>query len=115
MRNRGRYMQGPCPPGVGAMAALLRLPDGKLSAILGQAAQGEIVSAANINSPDQVVIAGHAGAVNRAVDLAKAAPARRAALPPVSAPFHCALMKPPRTPARRSGRGRSFGTWSAPW
>lgn len=94
VRNRGRYMQAAVPPGVGAMAALLRLPEGKLQPILDEAAQGEVVSAANINSPDQVVIAGHAGAVNRAVELAKAAGAKRAVLLPVSAPFHCALMKP---------------------
>lgn len=94
VRNRGRYMQEAVPPGVGAMAALLKLPAGKLDAVLAEAAQGEVVSAANLNSPDQVVIAGHAGAVNRAVDLAKAAGARRAVILPVSAPFHCALMKP---------------------
>jgi [acyl-carrier-protein] S-malonyltransferase len=94
VRSRGRYMQEAVPPGVGAMAALLRLPEGKLESILAEAAQGEIVSAANLNSPDQVVIAGHAGAVTRAVELAKAAGARRAVLLPVSAPFHCALMKP---------------------
>jgi [acyl-carrier-protein] S-malonyltransferase len=94
VRQRGRYMQEAVPPGVGAMAALLKLPEGKLDAILEQAAQGEVVSAANLNSPDQVVIAGHAGAVNRAVDLAKATGARRAVLLPVSAPFHCALMSP---------------------
>jgi [acyl-carrier-protein] S-malonyltransferase len=94
VRNRGRYMQEAVPPGVGAMAALLKLPEGKLDAILAEAAQGEVVSAANLNSPDQVVIAGHAGAVNRAVDLAKLAGARRAVILPVSAPFHCALMKP---------------------
>ena len=62
--------------------------------VLAEAAQGEVVSAANLNSPDQVVIAGHAGAVNRAAELAKAAGARRAVLLPVSAPFHCALMAP---------------------
>jgi [acyl-carrier-protein] S-malonyltransferase len=94
VRKRGQYMQEAVPPGVGAMAALLRLPEGKLAGILEQASEGEIVSAANFNSPDQVVIAGHAGAVNRAVDLAKAAGARRAVLLPVSAPFHCALMTP---------------------
>jgi len=94
VRNRGRYMQAAVPPGVGAMAALLKLPEGKLDAVLAQAAQGEIVSAANLNSPDQVVIAGHAAAVARAVDLARAAGARRAGLLPVSAPFHCALMVP---------------------
>jgi [acyl-carrier-protein] S-malonyltransferase len=94
VRKRGRYMQEAVPAGVGAMAALVRLPEGKLDAILEQAAEGEVVSAANFNSPVQVVIAGHAGAVNRAVELAKAAGARLAVLLPVSAPFHCALMKP---------------------
>src|ERR1700676_1053803 len=87
-------MQEAVPPGVGAMAALLKLPEGKLASVLEDAAQGEVVSAANLNSADQVVIAGHTGAVNRAVELAKAAGARRAVLLPVSATFHCALMKP---------------------
>jgi len=94
VRKRGRYMQEAVPQGVGAMAALLKLPEGKLDSILKDAAQGEVVSAANLNSPDQIVIAGHAGAVNRAKELAKAAGARRAVLLPVSAPFHCALMQP---------------------
>ena len=94
VRQRGRYMQEAVPSGVGAMAALLRLPEGALDAVLADAAQGEVVSAANLNAPDQVVIAGHAGAVNRAIELAKAAGARRAVLLQVSAPFHCALMKP---------------------
>lgn len=94
VRRRGQYMQEAVPPGVGAMAALLKLPDGKLETVLNDAAQGEVVTAANLNSPDQIVIAGHAGAVNRAVELAKAAGARRAVILPVSAPFHCPLMKP---------------------
>ena len=94
VRRRGQYMQSAVPPGVGAMAAILKLPEGKLDGILLEAAQGEVVSAANLNSPDQIVIAGHAGAVNRAAELAKAAGARRAVLLPVSAPFHCALMAP---------------------
>jgi [acyl-carrier-protein] S-malonyltransferase len=94
VRKRGRYMQQAVPAGVGAMAALLKLPADKLDAVLAEAAQGEIVTAANLNSPDQIVIAGHAAAVNRAVDLAKAAGARRAVLLPVSAPFHCPLLKP---------------------
>jgi len=94
VRKRGRYMQEAVPPGVGAMAALLKLPEGKLASILAEAAQGEVVSAANLNSPDQVVIAGHTGAVARAIELAKAAGAKRAILLPVSAPFHCALMRP---------------------
>lgn len=94
VRKRGQYMQQAVPQGVGAMAALLKLPEGKLEGILAEAAQGEVVTAANINSPDQVVIAGHAGAVQRAADLAKAAGAKRAVMLPVSAPFHCPLMKP---------------------
>ena len=94
VRKRGQYMQAAVPPGVGAMAALLKLPEGKLDSILAEAAQGEVVSAANLNSPDQIVIAGHSAAVQRAVDLAKAAGARRAVLLPVSAPFHCSLMQP---------------------
>jgi [acyl-carrier-protein] S-malonyltransferase len=96
VRKRGLYMQEAVPVGVGAMAAVLKLPAGKLDEVLGQAAQGEIVSAANLNSPDQVVIAGHAGAVGRAIELAKAAGAKRAILLPVSAPFHCSLMTPAR-------------------
>jgi len=94
VRKRGRYMQEAVPPGVGAMAALLKLPEAKLEDILREAAQGEIVTAANWNSPDQVVIAGHAAAVARAMELAKAAGARRAVALPVSAPFHCPLMAP---------------------
>jgi [acyl-carrier-protein] S-malonyltransferase len=94
VRKRGRYMQEAVPVGVGAMAALLKLPEGKLDAILAEAAQGEVATAANLNSPDQVVIAGHAGAVARAVELAKAAGARRALMLSVSAPFHCSLMQP---------------------
>ncbi len=94
VRKRGQYMQEAVPVGVGAMAALLKLPEGKLDGILAEAAQSEIVTAANLNSPDQVVIAGHTGAVARAVELAKTAGARRALSLPVSAPFHCALMEP---------------------
>jgi [acyl-carrier-protein] S-malonyltransferase len=94
VRERGRYMQEAVPAGLGAMAALLKLPEEKLDGVLAQAAQGEVVSAANLNSPDQVVIAGNVRAVERAMDLAKAAGAKRAILLPVSAPFHCPLMKP---------------------
>ena len=94
VRKRGRYMQEAVPPGTGAMAALLMLPFERLNSVLSDAAQGETVTAANLNSPDQVVIAGHTGAVNRAVEGAKAAGARRAQLLPVSAPFHCPLMRP---------------------
>jgi len=94
VRKRGRFMQEAVPPGVGAMAAILKLPAARLEEILAAAAQGEVVAAANLNAPDQVVIAGHRGAVERAMELAKAAGARRAVLLAVSAPFHCPLMKP---------------------
>ncbi|HTB12386.1 MAG TPA: ACP S-malonyltransferase [Bryobacteraceae bacterium] len=94
VRKRGQYMQAAVPAGVGAMAALLKMPLDKLDGVLAEAAQGEVLAAANLNSPDQIVIAGHAGAVNRAVELAKAAGAKRAIILPVSAPFHCSLMGP---------------------
>jgi [acyl-carrier-protein] S-malonyltransferase len=94
VRRRGQLMQEAVPPGVGAMAALLRLPEDRLEELLAAARQGEVLSAANLNSPDQIVIAGHRGAVERAIELAKTAGARRAILLPVSAPFHCELMRP---------------------
>jgi len=114
VRRRGRYMQEAVAPGVGAMAALLKLPEGKLEGVLAAAAQGEIVSAANLNSPDQVVIAGHAGAVNRALALAKAAGARRAVVLPVSAPFHCALMKPAQERLRADLDATEFACLARP-
>ena len=94
VRNRGRYMQEAVPVGVGAMAAILALPLDKVREVCAQAAQGEVCEPANINSPDQIVISGNTGAVQRAAEAAKAAGAKRAILLPVSAPFHCSLMKP---------------------
>ncbi len=114
VRSRGRYMQEAVPPSVGAMAALLRLPEGKLEDVLAEAARGEGVSAANLNSPDQVVIAGHRGAVERAIELAKAAGARRAVLLPVSAPFHCALMKPAQDRLAADLKSAAFAELSVP-
>lgn len=114
VRKRGKYMQEAVPAGVGAMAALLKLPDGKLDSILADAAQGEVVSAANLNSPDQIVIAGHAGAVTRAIELAKAAGARRAVLLPVSAPFHCSLMKTAQDRLKVDLDAAEFGDLAAP-
>lgn len=96
VRKRGQFMQAAVPAGVGAMAAILGLDAAKLVAVCEQAAQGEIVSPANYNSPGQIVIAGHAGAVERAVALAVEAGARKAVMLAVSAPFHCALMEPAR-------------------
>ena len=114
VRQRGRYMQEAVPAGVGAMAAVLKLPAGALDAVLEQAAQGEVVSAANFNSPDQVVIAGHAGAVARAMELAKAAGAKRAVLLPVSAPFHCALMRPAQEKMKTELDAAPFGELRCP-
>ncbi len=94
VRARGNFMQEAVPVGVGAMAAMLSIEQDELEAICDEAAQGEVVSPANFNSPGQIVIAGHATAVNRAIELAKARGYRKAMLLPVSAPFHCALMQP---------------------
>ncbi len=94
VRKRGQYMQEAVPLGQGAMAALLGLDARAVDEICREAAGDEVVSAANLNSPAQIVIAGHHGAVERAVELAKARGARRAILLNVSAPFHCSLMKP---------------------
>ena len=114
VRKRGQYMQEAVAPGVGAMAALLRLPDGALESILRDAAQGEVVTAANFNSPDQIVIAGHAAAVNRAMELAKAAGAKRVVLLPVSAPFHCPLMKPAQQRLKPDLDAATFTDLAAP-
>lgn len=94
VRNRGKYMQEAVPVGTGAMAAILGMNLDSVGAICGYAAQGEVCEPANINSPDQIVISGHAAAVERAVKLAQERGAKRAILLPVSAPFHCSLMKP---------------------
>ena len=94
VRRRGQYMQEAVPVGVGAMAAILGLDLPAIETACREAAQGQVVSPANVNSPGQVVIAGHKEAVDRASGLCKAAGAKRAVPLPVSAPFHCALMRP---------------------
>jgi [acyl-carrier-protein] S-malonyltransferase len=94
VRKRGQYMQEAVQAGQGAMAAMLGLQLSKVEEICREAAEGDIVSPANLNSPAQIVIAGHRGAVERAVSLAKARHSKRALMLNVSAPFHCALMKP---------------------
>jgi len=94
VRRRGRYMQEAVPVGQGAMAAILGLDAAKVAQACEEAAEGEVVSPANLNAPGQVVIAGAKGAVARASEAAKRLGARRAITLPVSAPFHCALMKP---------------------
>jgi [acyl-carrier-protein] S-malonyltransferase len=92
--NRGRYMQEAVPVGVGAMAAILGMDLEKVTAVCADAAEGEICQAANINSPEQIVISGNKGAVERAAKLATERGAKRAVMLSVSAPFHCALMQP---------------------
>ena len=94
VRKRGRYMQEAVPAGVGAMAAILGLSPAQVAEICEKAADGEVVSPANLNSPEQTVISGHAAAVKRAVELANQAGAKRAVILQVSAPFHCELMLP---------------------
>lgn len=94
VRLRGTFMQEAVPVGVGAMAAILSAEADALVEICAEAAQGEVVAPANYNSPGQIVIAGHASAVNRAIEIARGKGYRKAMLLPVSAPFHCALMQP---------------------
>jgi [acyl-carrier-protein] S-malonyltransferase len=94
VRFRAQAMQEAVPQGQGAMAAIMGLDDEAVRAACADAAQGEVVAAVNFNTPGQVVIAGHAAAVKRACDAAKAKGAKRALPLPVSAPFHSALMQP---------------------
>src|SRR5580704_3233130 len=94
VRQRGRYMQEAVPAGEGAMAAILGLSPGDVADVCRKAAGNEVVSPANMNSPEQTVIAGGAAAVKRAVEIASQTGAKRAVILPVSAPFHCALLMP---------------------
>lgn len=93
VENRGRLMQQAVPAGSGAMAAILGLDDAQVIAVCAEAAQGDVVTAVNFNSPGQVVIAGQTAAVARAITAAKAAGAKRAITLPVSVPSHCSLMQ----------------------
>jgi len=94
VRARGKFMQEAVPVGSGAMAALIGASVEQAHEVCGEAANGDVVSVANINAPGQIVIAGTKAAVDRAIEIAKKKGIRRAVLLPVSAPFHCALMKP---------------------
>ncbi|MEM7481627.1 MAG: ACP S-malonyltransferase [Acidobacteriota bacterium] len=96
VRRRGEQMQLAVPAGEGTMAAILGLDGDALAAITGEAAGDQVCSVANYNAPGQIVIAGHRAAVERAVELAKPAGAKKAVMLPVSAPFHCSLMAPAR-------------------
>jgi [acyl-carrier-protein] S-malonyltransferase len=94
VRNRGKYMQEAVPLGLGSMAAILGLEMEKVDGVCRDAAHGQICEPANINSPEQIVISGHAAAIERAVKLASDRGAKKAKTLPVSAPFHSSLMKP---------------------
>jgi len=114
VRRRGQYMQEAVPVGTGAMAAILGLELPAIEAACREAAQAEVVSPANVNSPGQVVIAGHKGAVERASALCKSKGAKRAVPLPVSAPFHCALMQPAQERLAPELLGLAFGDPAPP-
>ena len=108
VRNRGRYMQEAVPVGEGAMAAIIGLALEQVKQICTDAADGQVCEPANINSPEQVVISGNEQAVERAAEIAKQRGAKRAVLLPVSAPFHCALMRPAEERLARDLKALSF-------
>jgi len=114
VRSRGKHMQEAVPVGVGAMAAILGMPLDAVTIIAQEAAQGEICQAANINSPEQIVISGNANAVSRAVQLAIERGAKKAVTLPVSAPFHCALMQPAQDRLASDLRALNFNNPSFP-
>ncbi len=114
VRKRGRYMQEAVPAGQGAMAAILGLAPAEVADICKKAAEAEVVTAANLNSPEQTVISGSAAAVKRAVEIASQSGAKRAVILPVSAPFHCALMKPAAEHLGADLRATEFGALRFP-
>jgi [acyl-carrier-protein] S-malonyltransferase len=114
VNKRGRYMQEAVPAGEGAMAAILAMPFAEVQKVCEDAAQGEVVSPANINSSEQIVISGATAAVQRAADLAKQRGAKRAMMLAVSAPFHCALMKPAQDRLAKDLEEVEFSTSEVP-
>jgi [acyl-carrier-protein] S-malonyltransferase len=114
VRDRGRYMQEAVPAGEGAMAAILGLAPSEVLDVCKKAADQQVVTAANLNSPEQTVISGHAGAVKRGVEIASQKGAKRAVILPVSAPFHSPLMEPAQRRLERDLRAAAFGPLSFP-
>jgi [acyl-carrier-protein] S-malonyltransferase len=116
VRNRGRYMQEAVPAGEGAMAAILGMASEAVIAVCAKAAEetGAVVSAANLNSPEQTVISGAVAGVEKAAALAKEAGAKKAVMLAVSAPFHCALMQPAQDRLAEDLRQLSFSVPSVP-
>src|SRR6202048_150249 len=114
VRNRGKYMQEAVPAGVGAMAAIMGLSPAVVIDICKRAAEKEICSPANLNSPEQTVISGHAGAIKRAVEIASQQGGKRAVVLAVSAPFHCALMMPAQERLEKDLRKTDFSNLQVP-
>jgi [acyl-carrier-protein] S-malonyltransferase len=114
VRERGQYMQEAVPAGDGAMAAILGIASSEVTEICRKAADSEVVSAANLNSPEQTVISGGAAAVKRAIEIASQSGAKRAVILPVSAPFHCALMEPAQKRLEPDLRAAAFGPMRFP-
>jgi [acyl-carrier-protein] S-malonyltransferase len=113
-RRRGKYMQEAVPSGEGAMAAILGLPPAEVAEICKKAADNDVVSPANLNSPEQTVISGSAAAVKRAVEIASQSGAKRAVMLPVSAPFHCAMMAPAQKRLEADLRAAKFNDLKFP-
>ena len=114
VRRRGEYMQSAVPEGVGAMAAILGLAPAQVTELCRKAATGQVVAPANLNSPEQTVISGHAEAVKRAVEVASAGGAKRAVMLADSAPFHSALMLPAAQRLEADLRAATFHTLRVP-
>jgi [acyl-carrier-protein] S-malonyltransferase len=114
VRKRGQYMQEAVPAGEGAMAAIMGLSPADVTEICKKAANGDVVSPANLNSPEQIVISGGAAAVKRAVEIASQSGAKRAVILPVSAPFHCSLMAPAQKRLEPELRAAAFGALRFP-
>jgi [acyl-carrier-protein] S-malonyltransferase len=114
VRQRGRYMQEAVPAGEGAMAAILGMSPADVADVCKKAAEGEVVSPANMNSPEQTVIAGSAAAVKRAVETASQAGAKRAVVLAVSAPFHCSMLAPAQQRLEPDLRAVKFGAMKFP-
>ena len=114
VRKRGTYMQEAVPAGEGAMAAIMGLSPAVVADACKRAAEGQVCAAANLNSPEQTVISGHAAAVKRAVEIASQLGAKRAVVLPVSAPFHSALMVPAQERLAEDLSEREFGALRVP-
>jgi [acyl-carrier-protein] S-malonyltransferase len=112
--KRGKYMQEAVPAGLGAMAAIMGLSHAVVMDACKRAADGQVCSPANLNSPEQTVISGHAEAIKRAVEIASQLGAKRAVILPVSAPFHCALMMPAQEKLEKDLRKMEFAPLRVP-